>query len=51
MKGEFDALRRVARLVSEYVEIETLETPDGAGLIVARKELVMALDDLWSRFP
>lgn len=51
MKGEFDALRKVARVASEYLEIETLKTRNGAGLVEARKELVVALDDLWIRFP
>ena len=51
MKGEFDALRKVARLAFEYVEIETLEPPDGAALTAALEELVIVLDDLWLRFP
>jgi len=50
MRGEFDALRRVARLASDCVEIERLEAERSA-VSGAIQELELALEDLRTRFP
>jgi hypothetical protein len=51
MRGEFDALRRVARLATRCVEIQRLEPAGSAAVSGAMQELELALAELRDRFP
>lgn len=49
VKGEFDALRKVARLASEY--LAAVGKPGGAADTATLQDLRSALDDLECRYP
>jgi hypothetical protein len=51
VKAEYDALRRIARLALDYVELAPFNNPEGLGRAARSRELVAALEDLQSRFP
>ena len=51
MKREFDALRRIARLAADYIELDTARLSDGVARATTRLELRDALDELRNEFP
>jgi hypothetical protein len=51
VRAEFDALRRVASLAADYLELETTKLREGVGERAALAELRAALEDLTTRFP
>lgn len=51
MRSEFQALRRIARLVSDYLELDTTQLREAVAGRAMLEELRMALDDLRLRFP
>jgi hypothetical protein len=51
VRGEFDALRRIASLVSDYLDLDTSRLRLGVAERAKLDELRDALDDLRLRFP
>jgi hypothetical protein len=51
VRGEFEALRRVAHLASDYLELQTARLRDGVAETVVLDDLRTALEDLQERFP
>lgn len=51
MKREFDALRKIARLAADYVDLDSARLSDGVARATTRLELRDALNELRSEFP
>jgi len=51
VRGEIDALRRVAHLASDYLELQASQLRDGVAGAATLHDLRTALDDLRARFP